>query len=371
MPMAFILAAQLAGSLAGPLAAPLGAQAAAPAGTLAEMDGYMSKALDALDSNHLSEAIRSYVAVLALAGDSPSAAAKAKAADAEAALARIATRLTLEPSSEWIDPKGSQIAGSSRSLGKDGGLSPAVYLFESFGTGKSPVADAPIFFQFAKNKGSLVALVTTDAYGKANTTVAKLDEPGKEAVIRAYPVFRSKGRDYAFQGVFRDFAYLPPANAAKVIVLESSELGSSDNPKTVDAVVGALKPLGLELTPLNGKLQADNFRKAFGGDAGALASLGVGGGSPYAALVLVEVESARQMEMNGKKYNIFTARASTTFRLVRANGSVVMSLQLDSIKGQGGTLEASVADALRQAGQAIGPALSDRQADIKKAILTE
>jgi hypothetical protein len=363
LPMALLLVV--------PLAAPLGAQASGASGALAEMDGYISKARDAIDSNHLSEAIRSYVAVLAMAEEGPSPAAKAKAAEAEAALARIATRLTLEPSSEWIDPKGSQVAGSSRNLGKEGGLAPAVYLFESFGTGKSPVADAPIFFQFTKNKGSLVSLVTTDAYGKANTTVAKLEEPGKEAVVRAYPIFRSRGRDYAFQGVFRDFAYLPPANAAKVIVLESSELGASDNPKTVDAVVGALKPLGLELTPLNGKLQADRFRMAFGGDAGALAALGVGGGSPYAALVLVEVEGARQMEMNGKKYNIFTARASTSFRLVRADGSVVLSLLLEAIKGQGGTREASIADALRQAGETIGPALRDRQADIRKALMTE
>lgn len=363
MPIAVLLLAALA--------MPLGGQSSGATGALAEMDGYISKALDAIDSNHLSEAIRSYVAVLALAEDQPSPAAKAKADAAEAALARIATRLTLEPSSEWIDSKGSQVAGSSRSLGREGGLAPAVYLFESFGTGKSPVADAPIFFQFTKNKGSLVSLVATDAYGKANTTVAKLEEPGKEALVRAYPVFRSKGREYAFQGVFRDFAYLPPANAAKVIVLESSELGASDNPKTVDAVVGALKPLGLELTPLNAKLQADRFRKAFGGDAGALAAMGVGGGSPYGALVLVEVEGARQMEMNGKKYNIFTARASTAFRLVRADGSALLSLQLEAIKGQGGTRDASIADALRLAGEAIGPALRDRQAEIKRAILTE
>jgi hypothetical protein len=358
------------------LTAPLAARAAdgAPASgsaAIAEMDRYMTKAGDAIDSNHLSEAIRSYVAVLAIAEESPSAAAKAKAADAEAALARIGTRLTLEPSSDWVDPKGSQIAGAARNLGKDGGLAPAVFLFESFGTGKAPVADAPIFFTFTKNSGSMVAFVTTDAYGKSNTTVAKLDEPGKEAVIRACPVFRSRGKEYAFANVFRDFAYLPPASSAMVIAFESSELGASDNPKTVDAVIAAMKPLGLEMSPLNGKLQSEKFRKAFGGDLGALASLGIGDASPYAALVLVEVAAARQMEMNGKKYNIYTAQAAATFRLVRKSGSVVFSLPLDSIKGQGGTREAAIADAFKQARDALGPALTARQADIKKALLTE
>jgi hypothetical protein len=358
------------------LFAPLAVQAAdgTPASgsaALTEMDGYISKARDAIDTNHLSEAIRSYIAVLAIAEESPSAAAKAKAAEAEAALARIGTRLTLEPSSDWVDAKGSQIAGASRSLGKEGGLAPAVFLFESFGTGKAPVADAPIFFKFIKNSGSLVSFVTTDAYGKSNTTVAKLDEPGKEALIRACPVFRSRGKEYVFSQAFRDFAYLPPASSAMVIALESSELGASDNPRTVDAVISAMKPLGLEMAPLNGKLQSEKFRKAYGGDSGALASLGIGDATPYAALVLVEVAAARQMEMNGKKYNIYTAQATATFRLVRSRGTVVFSLPVDSIKGQGGTREAAIADAFKQARDALGPALSSRQADIKKALLTE
>lgn len=89
---------------------------------VAEMNVYLSKAQDAADSNHLSEAIRSYVTVLALADESPSPEAKATADQATAALARIGTRLTLEPSSEWVDSNGAQIAGSSRSLGQEGGL---------------------------------------------------------------------------------------------------------------------------------------------------------------------------------------------------------------------------------------------------------
>ncbi len=108
-----------------------------------EMSAYLSKAQDAADSNHLAEAIRSYVTVLAIADENPSPDAKAKADRASAELARIGTSLTLEPASEWVDPKGTQIAGSSRSLGKEGGLSPAVYLFENFGMGKSPVGRCP------------------------------------------------------------------------------------------------------------------------------------------------------------------------------------------------------------------------------------
>jgi len=353
------------------VAAPLLAAPGAAQAPVEEMAGYLAKAQDAADSNHLAEAIRSYVAVLALAEESPSSGADAKAKEASAQLASIGTRLSLEPSGEWLDPKGAQIAGDSRSLGKEGGLSPAVYLFENFGTGKSPVADAPIFFKFETNSGSLVSFVTTDAYGKANTTVAKLDEPGKNAVIRAYPVFKSRGKSYAFQSVFRDFAYLPPANVVKVLALESSESGPSDNPGTVDAVASVLKDTGLQILPFNAKLAPDAFRRAYGGDVKALAALDVNASSPYAAFVLVDVAPARQMELNGKKYNIFTAMTSISFRLVRADGSIVYSLPIDGVKGQGGTKEASVSDAYKRARNVIGPELRKRLDAIQSSLTKE
>jgi hypothetical protein len=352
-------------------AAALSAAPAAGQSPLEEMSAYLAKARDAADSNHLAEAIRSYVAVLAMAEESPSSEAKAKADEASAQLARIGTRLSLEPSGEWLDPKGTQVAGDARSLGKEGGLSPAVYLLENFGTGKSPVGDAPIYFQFAKNSGSLVAFVTTDAYGKANTTIAKLDEPGKDAVVRAYPVFKSRGKSYAFQSVFRDFAYLPPANVVKVLALESSESGPSDTPGTVDAVAAVLKQTGLQILPFNAKLATEVFRKAYSGDAKALAALGVGAASPYAAFVLVEVAPARQMELNGKKFNIFTAAAALNFRLVRQDGSIVYSLPIDGLKGQGGTKEAAIADAYKRARDALGPELQKRLDAIEDALTKE
>ena len=355
-----------------PLAGLAAAPAANPASSaVAEMSSYLTKAQDAADSNHLAEAIRSYVTVLALAEESPSADAKSKADKASAELTRIGTRLTLEPAGEWVDSKGAQIAGSARSLGKEGGLSPAVYLFESFGTGKSPVADAPVYFQFMKNAGSLVAFVTTDAYGKANTTVAKVDEPGSDAVIRAFPVFKARGKSYAFQSVFRDFAYLPPANVVKVLALESSEFGVSDNPRSVDPVAKELKQTGLQILPYNAKLATESFRKAYAGEVKALSSLGIDAASPYAAFVLVEVAPAKQMELNGKKYNIFTAAATLNFRLVRSDGTIVYSFSLDGVKGQGNSKETAVTDGYRRSGEAVGPELQKRLGELRTSLTKE
>jgi hypothetical protein len=332
------------------------------------MDSYLSKAGDAEDSNQLSEAIRSYVTVLALAEESPSSDAKSRTDAAQAALSRIGTSLSLEPGSEWVAPNGSQIAGGARNLGKDGGLSPSVYLYQSFGSGKSPVADAPIFFQFVKNAGSLVSFVTTDTYGKANTTVASVDQAGSEALIRACPVFKARGKSYMFQSVYRDFAYLPPANIIKVMALESSELGPGGKASTVDPVASALKEAGFEVQIEEARPDDANFRKAYAGDVKALAALGIDASAPYAAFVLVDVAGAKQMELNGKKYNIFTAAATVNIRLLRSDGSVAFSLPVDGVKGQGASSEAAVQDAFKRAGDSVGPELRRRMQDLQDAL---
>jgi hypothetical protein len=335
---------------------------------LAEMDTLLRKAGDASDSDHLAEAIRAYVAVLALADQAQSQEGQTRADRAAAELSRIGQKLSLEPGSEWVDANGTQIAASTRSAGKAEGRSPSVYLYENFGTGKSPVGDVPIRFQFVKNSGSIVSTVSTDAFGKANTTLASLGDQGSEAVIRAFPVFVSGGKTYAFSSVFRDFVYLPPANVARVFAMASSELGNEDNPQILDAAIRALKSSGLQLAPFEGDRDSDTFRRAFGGDTKALAALGIGADSPYAAFISVEVAPARQIVLDGVEYNIFTALADVTFRLMRSDGTVVMALPLAPVKGQGGSKEAAIADAYRRASKALASALENRAPGIRESI---
>ncbi len=335
----------------------------------AEVDAYLSKALEAIDAKHLSEAIRSYVAVLSIAEDYSSLYSKER--EARAALSRIGTRLSLEPSSDWTDEKGTQLAGSTRDLARGFAPAPAVFLFESFGELKSPVADAPITFRFERNSGALLSSVATDAYGKANSSVASLVEPGKEAVIRAYPEFTALGLSYTFTDLFRDFAYLPSVNAARIAALERSEFGPSDDPKSIAAVTGALEPLGIELSPHNGKLAEAIFLDAFGGKGSALVSLGLSDSLPYAAFAFVEVATARQMEYDGKKYEIYTASAEISFRIVRSDGSLLFSLRPESAQGKGGSREAAVADAYRRSSEALSAALQKRRGEIGLLLRSE
>ncbi len=332
---------------------------------LAEMDKVLRTAKDAADNDHLAEAMRAYVSVIAMAAGEGSSAGQARADAAAAALSRIGQSLTLEPGSEWVDAKGTQTAAGTRGVGSGAGRSPSVYLYENFGTGKSPVGDVPIRFQFIRNSGSIVSTVATDAFGKANTTLASLADPGSEAVIRAYPVVAANDRTYSFSSVFRDFVYLPPANAARVFAMASSELGDEDNPQILDAAIRALASTGLQLSPYDGALDPEAFRRAFGGDTAALGTLGIGADRPYAAFISVVVEPARQIVLDGVAYNIFTAAADVTFRLIRSDGTVVASVPLDPVKGQGGSKEAAIADAYRRASKALAAALESRASAIR------
>ncbi len=320
--------------MASCVSTPPGAGTAAPEPVAKDSDvaALMAKAAESIDSNRLAEGVRFYVSAR---GKADEAGLRARVAEIEALLGEIAGRLTVEPHENWVGPDGAQLTGNSRDLSKGSGIMPAVYLYESYGFAKSPVPDAVIRFEFVANSGGLTQSVSTDAKGMANTTITSITAAGKDAVVRAYPVFSSDGYSYALTGVYRDFGYLAPPNVALVAALERTPAGDSENPRVLDAVAEALKPLGVQPVPLNGVVSTPRFMAAFGGDPSSLAALSPAVKAGYYALVLVEVTKPTQMEYGGKTYNIFIARGKFTLRIVRADGTVVHSEVKDYIRGQG------------------------------------
>lgn len=349
---------------AAPSAAAAPAVGTRPDKTDAEIDELVAKARASIDANHLAEGIKFYISAL---GRATKADKKSRVDELTGALNTIGTRLTVEPHESWLLPDGSQRTGDSRNAAHGTGLMPAVYLYESYGYAKSPVPDAFIRFEFVKNDGGLTASVTTDAKGLANTSVTSLAAPGKDAVVRAYPIFTSEGYSFAFKNVFRDFGYAAPPNIALVAALEKTPAGDSANPRVLDAVATALKPLGVDVVPFNGILAASRFRAAFDGDSTALAALSGTVKAGYFALVYVEVGTPSRMEYQGKVYNIFTATAKATIRVVRADGTVVFAESKDGIKGQGGSDQASIDDCLVKARDELSAIVSSRASDIRKA----
>lgn len=345
-------------------AAPTSAGAPAAASVDAEIDALVAKARDAIDSNHLAEGIRFYISALAKATN---AGKRSRADEITGTLNAIGARLTLEPHESWLLPDGSQRTALARPASRGEGPMPAVYLYESYGYVKSAVPDAFIRFEFLANTGSLNASVATDAKGLANTNITALGSPGKDAVVRAYPVFTADGYSYAFKTVFRDFSYVAPPNLALVAALERTPAGDSANPRVLDAVAGSLKPLGIEVAPFNGVLASAGFSAAFGGDARALATLAGDVKAGYFALVFVDVGKPTQMVFQGKVYNIYISMAKATLRIVRADGTVVYAGVKDGVKGQGGTEQAAIDDCLVKVRDELSAMVADNAAAIKKA----
>lgn len=358
---------------AQPSAAVASKPASAPATTIgaasgasadAEIDALVAKARASIDSNHLAEGVQFYISALAKA---TKAGKRSRADEITGTLNAIGTRLTVEPHESWLSPDGKQKTGDSRTAARGQGLMPAVYLYESYGFAKSAVPDAFIRFEFTLNEGNLNASVATDSKGMANTSITSIAAPGKDAVVRAYPVFSSEGFSYAFKTVFRDFSFVAPPNLALVAALEKTPAGSSANPRVLDTVASALKPLGVEVAPFNGTLMPASFDAAFAGDSASLSSLAGSVKAGYFALVLVDVGKPSRMEYQGKVYNIYVTSAKATLRVVRADGTVVFAEVKDGVRGQGGTEQAAIDDCLVKVRDELTAVINSKSAAIKKA----
>ena len=319
-----------------------------------------------MDSNHLSEGIKFYISALARATKDGK---RSRADEITGTLNAIGTRLTVEPHESWLLPDGSQKTGISRAAARGEGAMPAVYLYESYGFAKSAVPDAFIRFEFVSNEGKLNASVATDAKGLANTSITSIATPGKDAVVRAYPIFSSEGYSFAFKTVFRDFSFVAPPNLALVAALERTPAGESANPRVLDSVAGALKTLGVEVVAFNGVMKSAQFNAAFGGDATALASLAGSVKAGFFALVHVDVAKPNRMEYGGKVYNIFVTNAKATLRVVRADGTVVFAEAKDGVRGQGGTEQAAIDDCLVKVRDELTAIVNGKSAAIRMAFM--
>jgi hypothetical protein len=344
--------------------APTAGQGSSDSSLNREIDTLIAKAKESIEANRLSEGLQFYISAL---GRASKAGMKARTDELAGILNAAGTRLTIEPHESWIADDGSQRAGNVRSAARGEGLMPTVYLYESYGFGKSVVQDAMIRFEFVNNEGKLNATVRTDARGMANTTITAVASPGKDATIRAYPIFSSEGYTYALKTVFRDFSYLAPPNIALVMALERTPAGFNENPRVLDAVASSLKPLGVQTISYNGVMAPERFMAAFSGDSKELASF-AGSVSPgYFALLFVEVGAPVQMQLQGKLYNIFTATSKATLRIVRADGTIVFAEARDGIRGQGGSDQAAVDDSLVKIRSEMTSLLEDKAAAIQKA----
>ena len=335
------------------------------------LESYLENSLNKLDQGLIAEGIIQLVTILSEADKLSRKTSRIAELEhqAETELTKIRAGLSLNASLEWIDEDKNQINGSSIDVGSNKGLNPSIYLTFNFGAGETVVADAPILFEFVQGSGLLTSLVNTNEYGQATCSLAKLENANTENIIRASLVFRVKEYSYSFQDVIKDFVFVPPARKATILVLEKAKDTLSQDPIILDAVYNKLKGVAFDFSQYNGVLLGDNFDRVFGGDPKAIASMGIEKGVSYLVMVLNNGYYLNQVEMGGKKYNIFKSQTTATTRIIRvSDGKLMYSGSVQGVAGQGGSEQKAIIDGFRKASQEMSEKIERDLAEINEAL---
>jgi hypothetical protein len=330
-----------------------------------------------MDQGLISEGILNFVTILSEVSRTKATSDDAKqfVKSAEEELNQIGSALSLSAAVEWTDQDKNQVSASTLDVGTPKARSPSVTLTYSYGGTKTVVSGAPVMFEFAKGEGILVTPVTTNEYGQANTTITSLTNVRTENIVRATVSYRVKGYAYTFKGASRDFAYVPPVKKATILVLERATMEDgkiyvSAEPIILDRTFNVLKKIDFQYSPYNGKLLGDQYMKVFGGENASIRALGLEEGVSYLVMVLSDAYYVKQVELNGKKYELYKSKTNGTTRVIRAaDGAILYSGTVQSVDGQGNTPEKTVIDGFRTTADKMAEKLEADLKEITKTLL--
>ena len=368
------VAAVFIGCLSGPAPVPQQSQetAAKSDGELAQrLNEYLENGLAKVEQGAISEGINQLVTILAEAQSAGSSSGDIRAIvdTAETELTKIAAGLEMEAGTEWVDANKNQISASSIDVGTGNSLNPSVILTYNFGSGKALITGAPIYFEFVQGSGLLTNFVATNDYGQSNCAIARLDNPNSENIVRASLVYRAKGYSYPFQGITKDFVYVPPARKATILVMEKAGERIQDDPVILDSVYNRLKDMAFDFSQYNGVLLGDAFLKVFGGDPNEIRRMGLEKEVSYLVMVLNDGYYVNQVELGGKKYNIFKSQTTATTRIIRvSDGKIMYSGTVQAVGGQGGSEDKAILDGFRNAAQAMSEKLDTDYPEIDRVL---
>jgi len=350
-----------------------------PQATAAKGDGelalrlneFLENGLAKVEQGAISEGVNQLVTILAEAEEAGSTSGDIRAIvdTAQTELTKIAAGLEMEPGTEWVDANKNQISASSIDVGSENSLNPSVILTYNFGSGKALITGAPIYFEFVQGSGLLTNFVATNDYGQSNCAIARLDNPNSENIVRASLVYRLKGYSYPFQGITKDFVYVPPARKATILVMEKAGEMIQDDPVILDSVYNRLKDMAFDFSQYNGVLLGDAFIKVFGGDPNEIRRMGLEKEVSYLVMVLNDGYYVNQVELGGKKYNIFKSQTTATTRIIRvSDGKIMYSGTVQAVGGQGGSEDKAILDGFRNAAQAMSEKLDGDYPEIDRVL---
>ena len=170
----------------------------------------------------------------------------------------------------------------------------------------------------------------------------------------------------------KEFVYVPPARRATILVMERAEDTVSSDPVILDAVYNRLKGVTFDFSQYNGVLLGKDFVRVFGGDPKTIKSLGLEKGVSYLVMVLSEGDYVSQVELGGKKYDIFKSNTSASTRIIRVvDGKIMYSGTVQGVPGQGGTRQKAIIDGFRNAAEAMAEKINQDLTQIISALSGE
>lgn len=295
---------------------------------LDEINAYLTKAQEALDMNHLQEAVKLYISALIRA---EKYSVQEKAQEIKDILNKVGAKFTIEPGDIWKSNTEKPVTGNSFWAAQAKGIMPALYIYENFGFGKSPLQDVSIRFEFIENNGTLVPTVFSDAKGFASTTISGIQDPKKTVRIRAYPIVTNEGYSYAFKSVYYDFVYIPAPFVVLVYTMEKVGSTVGTYARNMETISQTLKTVPLQPVLMQEAVNTNSFLAALQGDVSKIAVSKDLNPDLY-ALFYIEIKEPYQYSAS---YKIFLCMGSVTVRILTRDGVVLTSLVLTDIKGSG------------------------------------
>ena len=336
------------------------------------MQNHLDGGLALIEQGRAAEGMSLLVRVLAegsrMTAPPPRAAELMSRAGSE--LETVESSIAIEADPVWLDAGAHQRTASSVTRTPQ----PAVILSLRTPTGRSLISGAPIRFTFVCGGGELSGGGRTNAFGQSGCTVHRLDNPGAPSTIRAQLVFQVGDFVYPSEGVFLDFVYEAPARRALILALERSPLGPAEDPMVLRPVLARLRRLDYSFTLYSGRMEPPAFMRIYNGDTAEAEELGRDEGASTLMLVLGDCTSVRQVELMGRKRELYVSEARATVRLIRAaDGELLFQRSVDVSKrtnthGQGGSERTAVRDALARASEELGRVLEESLPALKAAL---
>ncbi len=320
---------------------------------------YLVQADAAIKEGRVAEAARLWVRCLRLSAGKPQHAELEEIA--RSSLTLLSSKLTLSPGASWLNSDGTQKTSSSQALSS--GFQPVrVQLLQNSGTGKQIVQDMPVSFDMLSGSARLNSPVLTNDSGEAESPVLGLSAPNGTAMVKAFIRISDEGFSYVLENVSMNFTYVQPGNGVALAVFVKTGTNLTRDVSLEAQLAPSLRSLGLSLVPVSISGNLDTW---YNGDSEVLSNLAERRALGKLVIVSFELEEPRQMEVNGRTFNIFTVSGSTHIRILStSDGTLVYSWKSPSVRGQGGNAQTAVSDTLQRTSAATDEHLRQNSAPL-------